>query len=600
MVATPIGATLAVMLLLVEGIANGQQANSGEASAIWEGENGPPWPIAARVDATHRSAVRLRVRGHPGVPWALFNAPAGVRKGSARLDWGLVDLDLRGGVAAIVDGIADRGPWAEWGVLDGEGAMALALPVGAVGEIDLGGMQALLLDPTSPAGYRLSAATHLVVKSKARSTIYVSVADGVLGGAGTRESPLATISEGIARSEEQGSPYSPIYVAVGHYLESPILQDGISIYGGLDPDTWQRIDDAHSVVHCGHVPVVASEISLPTEISGIAIRSEDALTPGSSSIALHADTCSSLLHFRDCRFVAGRGADGEPGRSGRRTTGRGAHGESGRLGYQGGAGGPAGDGDGPGGSGGAGGFGAGAGWPGAAGHGGTPPGTGGGREGGDGDEGRSGTMGAVGSHGAEAPRDGNVVARWWRPGRGGDGEPGEPGNGGGGGGGGAGAVIGDTAYTGGGGGGGGAGGAGGAPGKGGTGGGASFAVYLFDASPLFDHCTFISRDGGDGGPGGNGVEGRPGGNGGSGADGELMAGRGGAGGAGGPGGAGGGGAGGAGGPSRGLYRAGTSTPTLRGSPRFELGSGGRGGAGGRDGNAESTAPTGPDATSSPW
>ena len=417
--------------------------------------------------------------------------------------------------------------------------------------------------------------------------------------AGTIEAPVASVSVAVALALAAGKD---VYVAEGTYAESATLalEDGVSIYGGYDVLDWSR-DDAHTtqILVSDSTAVEASGITTATVLDRLELVGGNGASPGASTYALFA-TASDALVVHRCELTAGLASAGGAGNAG---GGQAQSGGSGNLGQsgceddgfpcggscgqpQGGNGGfsPAGNTGGKGGAAqhdnsfGSPGF-AGNGPGGGAGGQGTPPGQGGWAPPLQ-YQGAPGADGATGSHGA--PGAAQYLSIGYAPSTGGPGGAGEPGSGGGGGGGGGGGDFGCDSY---GGGGGGGGGAPGDPGQGGDSGGGSFAIFLWDSDLVLEDCLLSPAGGGDGGAGGNGELGGGGGSGanlngagnpygGSEQDDGSNGGRGGDGGKGGDGGAGGGGAG---GPSIGVYRGGTSNPTLT-SLTFDLGPVGTGGA----------------------
>jgi PKD domain/Carboxypeptidase regulatory-like domain len=405
---------------------------------------------------------------------------------------------------------------------------------------------------------------------------------------GTRSLPKQTIGAGLAAAVPDTVGVCPATVVVsGDHTESPDFLPDMRVRGGYNSVTWTRSPSSYSVVNVQTTPALAAGIngtSASTLITGFdfqAANSAGGATPVErNSIAVRV-VSSTALTFDDCRFQSGSGFAGPNGVAG--TAGQ--NGTSGTAGF-GTGGGSGGAGGSPGGlAGGAGGVHAMAGTTGGGGCGtggfagfsspcsGGAPGMGG--------FGASGCQGVSGGGGPVQPMHGAGGVDW-TPLGGFGGSNGTAGGGGGGGGGGGdyypdGNPACPFLVPGSGGGGGGGGGGAATAGTGGGGGGASFAVYLYDSSPVFSNCAFTAGSGGPGGAGGNGGGGGAGGVGGL--PGSTIGESGGSGGPGGAGGHGGGGSGGPGGPSYCVYRAGGSIPTLTGSI-FVVGSGGAGGAAG--------------------
>ncbi len=416
-------------------------------------------------------------------------------------------------------------------------------------------------------------------------TVYVATT-GNDANPGTRNLPKRTIGAGLlAAVPNTGGFCSAAVVVAGNHVESPAFLPGMRVLGGFDASTWTRSQGSYSVVDVQGTPALAENINNPiatTLISGFDFQAADGQgggTPTARNSIVMRVVSSSGVAFNDCRFLSRNAAPAPSGVAGT----SGVNGSPG-LTPSAGAGGT------PGGF--AGGQGGASAMPGIAGGGGCGAGGAAGISqfcttlpGGGGPGGGGAPCSGVSGVNGEGQFSHGVAGTAWTPANGFAGADGGPGKGGGGGGGGGNWVPGGPNpacqgfpfIPGGVGGGGGGGGGSGTAGTGGGGGGASFAVYLFDSSPVFTDCDFTSGSGGTGGAGGNGGSGGAGGAGGPGGVGQET--NGGAGGAGGDGGHGGGGSGGPGGPSFCVYRAGSSLPFLTGSV-FVVGSGGLGGAAG--------------------
>ncbi|MCB9883527.1 MAG: FG-GAP repeat protein [Planctomycetes bacterium] len=518
------------------------------------------------------------------------------------------------------------------GVLPSQG-VTLPLPV----QPGFGGysafFQALAVSNRFPTGWSTSHAIEL--RHLADRTIYVSALTGSNANSGLDPlRPVATLDHAYQLAIALGDPanyvpYPRILVAAGTYREALRIDHPIDMSGGYDSQTWARAPGIYSQVLTDHHGVRVRDLNDPTTIEGFEFIAGNAPHAGPtnwwseiSSMALDVRDTGPELTMRDCLFRSGNGGSGASGGS---TTTPGADGDPGDPGASGRfaaffigstpeAGGSGGSGAYFGGRGGDGGTSVCTSSLGSVcltgqSRGGRPGddsgncnngGSGGARSGcGIAGDGADGTRGADGSEGT-AGRPNTSPAGYvdslgaWRPHRAGSGGDGGDACGGGGGGGGGAADCAQQFALGASGGGGGGGGFGGYPGGGGTGGGASFCVYLYDASPTFRNCQFTTGTGGAGGRGGNGSVGGTGGSGGGGGSGfngtiagfGVGSGSGGTGGEGGTGGAGGGGGGGHGGPSYCIFLAGTSSPpsvTSNGN-QFQPGSGGVGGPGGSSGS----------------
>src|SRR5262245_50599598 len=95
----------ALVLAAACAAAGAQQPNSAAASAVWNGVDGPAWPIVLAVDGSGGSTC-LVVGGAPLRPFAVAFAPAGVLAVGAPTPFGTLDLDLSQGVVVEADGIS--------------------------------------------------------------------------------------------------------------------------------------------------------------------------------------------------------------------------------------------------------------------------------------------------------------------------------------------------------------------------------------------------------------------------------------------------------------------------------------------------------------
>jgi hypothetical protein len=404
---------------------------------------------------------------------------------------------------------------------------------------------------------------------------------------GTKGKPKRQIQAAVAAAAASGR-YA--LAAAGSYT-GVAAASGVGIYGGYDPDSWERPAKSSTVIASSPEGLIADGVKDVT----IQLLTIQGVSDGESAYGIRAIDNSSL-RLQRVAVSAGPGAPGAAGATG--AQGRpggdglpgakgacdsnvkapgGAGGESfvGRYGGKGGDGKYESDGG-----------------DGEAGVVGTPGGKGGAEHGNrytihSGEYGANGSNGAPGEAGPGGTNTTALATAVWRGGGGREGIYGGPGNGGGGGGAGGGQdgslVINGTGNGGGGGGGGGEGGRGGG---GGLPGGGSFGVYLQSSSLVAEESSIAAGSGGAGGRGGGGGAGGAGGKGGKGfyyCTSEV--GFGGGGGRGGNGGPGGGGGGGAGGPSVGIFELGTATAKLT-ETNVAFAAGGAAGAGGGGSPAE--------------
>jgi len=414
-----------------------------------------------------------------------------------------------------------------------------------------------------------------------------------------------TLTNAFVLAASQG--LTQVWLPTSTFDETLELAAGVSVYGGYDPDNWQRTRAGATRFRGPGPLLIATDISTPTTVALVGFEADDAAR-GESSIAARL-TGSDGVTLEEVVLDAGRGgdgvdttqppaaADGDDGDEGSMTgisvpcavatsiaAPMGGAGGGSTCGcHAGGRGGNSGGGNGERGIGimeGSGGCDDGPVRNGGSG--GTPP-----------EDGQIGRVGPSAGEPGDGAAAGEFTMSGWVPGDGTAGGGGRSGQGGGGGG-----AAEDVAqngndfciYYGASGGGGGAGGCGGEGSLGGTGGGASVALFLWDSTITLIDVELIAAAGGDGGNAGTGGDGGEGGRGGLGGPrGEgpnyfeplaslLPGGDGGPGGDGAPGG---GGGGGAGGPSVGIVLGGDAGESAESSDvNITVGAAGAAGLGG--------------------
>lgn len=412
--------------------------------------------------------------------------------------------------------------------------------------------------------------------------VFVDAAGGSDANAGTKDSPVKTITAALGKLAGK----SRVYVCEGTYDEHVKLTSAVSLYAGFACTSW-----SYSGIKAKLAPSTAG---LALEVRGAAaalvvadldLFAIDATARGESSIAAFVVSSAKVTLRRvaatagkaqdgldataPAAFAPANAPDGTPGAAGGAQTPNpacatsigGAGGKDGAT--NGGAGQvaiapvfPVGN-TGAGGTGGA-----------ACGAGGTAT---------------NGSYGIAGTPGAGAATSGTLDATGWK---GNDGAPGGAGGNGQGGGGGAQIFVGGVGGS------GGPGGCGGAGGPKGTAGGSSIALLVFESSVALEQTALTAKDAGRGGNGAKGQKAQLGSLAQASGNGANAC----AGGYGGIGGSGGGGGGGAGGLSAGILYKGTA-PTVDGAthpaadtlPAFTLGQKGAGGAKGPGGDAAQTS-----------
>lgn len=404
---------------------------------------------------------------------------------------------------------------------------------------------------------------------------------------GSKESPLATIEAAIAVANGR-----PIYLCAAPFAGPVIVEEDAVLFGGLDCAAGWGYVGASSrttiTAPAGMIPLRVTT-GITAQLHDLTVRSEDAVLPGGSSIALIAEAGADVSLVR-CGIQAGNGMTGANGESYVTTATdgvKGEHGvdaclasqavtppapvsECGEVDAAGGSGGVS------------------EAISGGAGNPGLPQLS---ENGGAGEYvtscevGGKGANGLNGEAGAGATGHGTIGVAGYTGVPGDNGEPGTTAQGGGGGGGakggsGSGKCADMTKASGASGGTGGTGGCGGLGGKGGAPGGASIGILSLSASLSFEEVTIAVKDGGDGGAGGEGQfggGGAPGGAGGMVPPAATLLKPGCSGGGGGVGGKGGAGGGGLGGHSLGIAHAGAPPDTS--GVTILIGKAGAGGAG---------------------
>ena len=157
------------------------------------------------------------------------------------------------------------------------------------------------------------------------SSAFFVRADGNDEDAGTPANPLATLQTAINKAGDKGG--GSVYVAGGKYAGSLSLVDGVSIYGGFDPNTWLRDSTRHITEIQGGETAVRGIRVRALSLDALTIRSVDASEPGGSSIALNLSASTGIV-VNASRLIAGDGARGSDGANGK----NGANGQNGAKG----------------------------------------------------------------------------------------------------------------------------------------------------------------------------------------------------------------------------------------------------------------------------
>lgn len=153
----------------------------------------------------------------------------------------------------------------------------------------------------------------------------IYVATAILGGnnsatCGDFDAPCATITHGIERAHTASR--LRVRVAEGVFDEAVELKDGISVLGGHSSVNWLRNPAVNTstitgLIHDGpHVMnVKAINVTQPTTFSGFSINGGDA-DAGGNSYVIYVSGASSALRIEDNTILAGRGGAGLPGAAG--------------------------------------------------------------------------------------------------------------------------------------------------------------------------------------------------------------------------------------------------------------------------------------------
>ncbi|MEW5923491.1 MAG: hypothetical protein AB1746_05840, partial [Candidatus Zixiibacteriota bacterium] len=142
-------------------------------------------------------------------------------------------------------------------------------------------------------------------------------------GNGTSNNPLGSIQAAIDTVGSNGGS-ATIFVASGEFHESIIINHGVRIYGGLNPDSgWKSFDDDMTVIYGDMidgeaVAVFIHDVEAVITIDNVIITAHNAIYPGRSSYGV---ICSRVfgvnnVKFTNCVIIAGNGTDGIAGQEG--------------------------------------------------------------------------------------------------------------------------------------------------------------------------------------------------------------------------------------------------------------------------------------------
>jgi hypothetical protein len=134
--------------------------------------------------------------------------------------------------------------------------------------------------------------------------------------------PTLSISHAILRAAQTGR--AEVRVAAGLYEESVTLQNGISLLGGYDPDTWLRdwtvnltiIKGSTASGHRAAITAICTGLWTPTVLEGFVIFGENADGSGENSYGIYIKNCTNNFAIRNNVIRAGSGGDGARGGNG--------------------------------------------------------------------------------------------------------------------------------------------------------------------------------------------------------------------------------------------------------------------------------------------
>jgi hypothetical protein len=187
-----------------------QQPNLPTASMIVNGQAGPPFPIS-NVPVPRGLASSLRIDGLPNAIFVVANSPSLLASG---LPWGggLIDISLTG-MSYTLNGLTN-GLYRT----DGTGVYSVQIPIPATLAINSSRcFQAMVEDPSSPVGARLSAASRLVIVQG------VSIVNLILAG-----------------NTSQNVSLTPYGIQIPYYSQNyssiDVASDGLVCFGGGNTD----------------------------------------------------------------------------------------------------------------------------------------------------------------------------------------------------------------------------------------------------------------------------------------------------------------------------------------------------------------------------
>lgn len=132
------------------------------------------------------------------------------------------------------------------------------------------------------------------------------------------DDPVATIQRGIEISQTYDPPRM-VLVAAGNYQETVNLNSGVSIYGGYDPDTWDRdvYGNVTQITGQGPRTIIAESLATFVELDGFTINAASYASGAQSTYAVWVrDIPDNLLQIDYCTINAGDAGNGSDGANG--------------------------------------------------------------------------------------------------------------------------------------------------------------------------------------------------------------------------------------------------------------------------------------------
>ncbi|GEM_PF-4960554 len=142
-------------------------------------------------------------------------------------------------------------------------------------------------------------------------------------GDGTYNNPLGSIRTAIDIAG-QNDTFSTIFLAVGEFHESIIINHGVNISGGHNPDSsWALFGDDSTILYGDFidseaVAVFIQDIESQVSINYLTIMAHDAVYPRRDSYGVICSNASGVdkVKFANCLIISGNGADGTDGQGG--------------------------------------------------------------------------------------------------------------------------------------------------------------------------------------------------------------------------------------------------------------------------------------------